>query len=765
VLPDRFSGLSILNILLVDSTPLYRDILQRSLEGYSGFRLTYVASCADAVAAATRESFNFFILAWQLPDGEGTTLARQLRESCAKNFEPIVLLTGSASAELAEQVTRAGATELFRKQDVEELITFMRHFLSVYKPMPCRVIYVEDARDQRMVLVSQMQAWGMQVDAFASADEAWAALQQNVYDLVVCDVVLGSGMSGARLISRIRRQPGELGRTLILAATAFDNLSRRIELFHVGVDDYITKPFAPLEFKARIHNLLMRKRALDQNQQLLKATALGVTVIDQDGRIESVDANAQRMFATGAKILPGTPVTLLIPAEGNPDLLATAPLSKCRVSGLRDGTMPFPLELSTLELDDSDGRRRRALLTRDISEELSLARHLTEAKESAEKAGRLKTEFLANMSHEIRTPLNAILGMTHLIKREGVSETQAERLGKINAAGQHLLEIINSILDLSKIEAGKMMLEENEISVGSIAANVASMLFERAAAKKLRLQVETQPLPRPLLGDATRIQQALLNYASNAIKFAEHGSITLRTLPVEEAADSLLVRFEVEDQGIGIAPEALPRLFSAFEQADNSTTRKYGGTGLGLAITRKLAQAMDGDAGVDSRLGEGSTFWFTVRLKRGNRPQAADTTPNREPAEATLLSRYPGRHILLVEDEPVNREIALLLLEEAGQHVDTAKDGLEAVQLAGSHVYDLILMDMQMPRMNGLEATAAIRELNSGSHRVPIIAMTANAFAEDKARCLEAGMNDFLSKPISPDLLFATLLRWLQAPT
>ncbi len=756
-----------MNILLVDSTPLYRDILQRSLEGHTGFRLVYVASIAEALAATKRESFNFYILSWQLPDGEGIDLARQLRESCARTFEPIVLLTGSASADLAEQASRAGTTEIFRKQDVEELINFMRHFLGVYKPMPCRVIYIEDARDQRMALASQMQAWGMRVDAFGSADEAWIALQQNAYDLVVCDVVLGVGMSGARLISRIRRQPGELGRILILAATAFDNPSRRIELFHIGVDDYIAKPFAPLEFKARVHNLLTRKHALDQNQQLLKATALGVTVIDETGCVESADANAQRMFATATEIAPGTRVTAMIPpASEDGDLLAELhagnQIIRRRMTGLRDGQVPFPLELSSLDLIDNDGRHRTALLTRDISEELALARHLTEAKESAEKAGKLKTEFLANMSHEIRTPLNAILGMTHLIKRDGVSPTQSERLDKINFAGQHLLEIINSILDLSKIEAGKLMLNENEVSVGSIAANVASMLFERAAAKKLLLQVETQPLPRPLVGDATRIQQALLNYAANAIKFTEHGTITLRAMPLEETPDSLLVRFEVEDQGIGIAPEALPRLFSAFEQADNSTTRKYGGTGLGLAITRKLAQAMDGDAGVDSRLGVGSTFWFTVRLKRGSRSQVQEAPVANDSAESLMVTQYPGRHILLVEDEPVNREIAVLLLEEAGQRVDTANDGWEAVKQAGSNRYDLILMDMQMPRMNGLEATQAIRRLNNGSSKVPIIAMTANAFAEDRARCMEAGMNDFLSKPMSPDTLFATLVRWLR---
>ena len=313
-----------MNILLVDSTPLYRDILQSGLAGDRGFTITYAASVAEALAVAAREQFNFYILAWQLPDGEGIELARQLRQSHAKSAEPIILLTGSASAELAEQAMRAGASELFRKQDVSELVTYIQHFLSVYGPISCRVIYIEDARDQRLALVSQMQAWGMQVDAFAVADDAWKALQSTDYDLVVSDVMLGAGMSGSRLISRIRRQPGALGRMLILAATAFDDPSRRIELFHLGVDDYITKPFAPLEFKARIHNLLKRKRALEQNQQLLKATALGVTIINETGVVESLDSNAQRMFSSLTTIPPGTHLAALIPpADDDPggDLL------------------------------------------------------------------------------------------------------------------------------------------------------------------------------------------------------------------------------------------------------------------------------------------------------------------------------------------------------------------------------------------------------------------------------------------------------------
>ena len=392
---------------------------------------------------------------------------------------------------------------------------------------------------------------------------------------------------------------------------------------------------------------------------------------------------------------------------------------------------------------DIDARKRQELV-------------LAEAQQAAEAAAEAKSRFLANMSHEIRTPMNGVMGVLHLLQNEPLSDDGHSLLGEARACGQMLAQLLNDVIDFSKIEAGRLELAPEPVDPARLLDSVVGMLRPQAEAKGLRLLARVEGEAGWIMADPVRLRQALFNLIGNAVKFTAEGRVEARLVVADEPGQ-LRLRFEIEDSGVGIAEEAQQHLFQRFHQADGSTARQFGGSGLGLAITRSLARLMDGEVGFTSREGSGSTFWFDVPA------QAAEPPANEEDLPTLSARPLEGLNILVVEDNPTNQLVAGKILEGLGAEVATAADGALGVEAATGCLYDLVLMDIQMPHMDGVEATRQIRQLSGAAGSRPIIGLTANAMAHQRATYLEAGMDGVASKPISPSDLVAEIVRVLNA--
>ena len=479
------------------------------------------------------------------------------------------------------------------------------------------------------------------------------------------------------------------------------------------------------------------------------------TLIIPDAMRPGVSA-AISAWRDGGPAIPASELTLQR-KDGSPVVVFSSHVMLLSAAGQPE-MYCIDVELTELKRTEAELRSYQQSLEQKVEERTTA---LTIAKEAAEAANRAKTTFLANMSHELRTPMNAIIGMTAIVLRGTTDRRQIDQLTKVTNAAQNLLGIIGDILDISKIEAERFSLERVDFTLAVVLESLSNLVVDKAVEKGLKLMIEVPPglASQVFNGDRLRLGQILLNLVGNAIKFTPAGSVTLRLEVSEDLPTQLVLRFEVRDTGIGISAPDQQRVFSAFEQADGSMTRRYGGTGLGLAISKRLAQMMGGTMGVESALGEGSLFWFTARIDKSS-AAAPDADQAEASAEARLRSVCAGRRILLVEDEPVNQEVSRWLLEDVGLAVDLAEDGQRALEMAQQGDYALILMDVQLPKMNGFDAARAIRAL-PGGRDLPILAITAHVFEEGRQGCLDAGMNDHIGKPVEPQTLYATLLKWL----
>lgn len=429
----------------------------------------------------------------------------------------------------------------------------------------------------------------------------------------------------------------------------------------------------------------------------------------------------------------------------------------------KDGKTVWVLDRGNVVQRDSDGRPLRMVGSfAEISSRKRIEQELVAARIQAEQNSIAKSDFLATMSHEIRTPMNGVIGMTSVLLESDLTIEQRDCVETIQSSGEALLMVINEILDFSKIEAGKVTFNDRNFSLTELIDTCYNILSPGMARKRLTFakQIE-EKMPDNLIGDPDRLMQVLVNLLNNALKFTSSGSITLHVAILSLNQNICRLRFEVRDTGIGISEEGQHQLFNAFSQVDAESNRQFGGTGLGLSICKRIVEAMNGSIGLESRLGEGTTFWFELVYRLGNASSALPTAPASPETEVQALK---GR-ILLVEDHPINQKLALAILQKQQLDVDLAENGLEAIKMLNLKSYDLILMDCQMPVMDGFEASARIRSGEAGeeARKTPIIALTANAMKEDIDRCTAAGMNDHIAKPFTLTTLQTALTHWLPA--
>ena len=787
-------------ILIIDDDPDTLLVLQHMLTP-AGYDVFLAETGSAGVKTAIEQQIDVVLLDMNLPDGSGLDFCMQIKNNKESGWCQVLFLSGLKTSHLDQaQGLRAGADGYMTKPITEEQL-----LARIETAM--RIKRSEDAlRFERAQLLS----------IFNSIDESIYIIDPLTYEILFANKAM-CDMFQKELVGEIcyraiqdKDSPCDFCTNHIILKNKgvpyqWEHYNPILNMHLLITDKIIKWPDGRdvrFEFAIDITRRKQAEEALKKSEERFKL-AMDAT---RDGLWDWDVNTGEAYFSPGYTAMLGYSPDAVVPGFSfwqdrlHPDdrEKALLPITDCVENRTRFFEVEFRMKTSSNEwrwilgrgnavTRDETGRATRMIGTHtDITERKMAEEKILEANKKLKKltrkanelamearaASQSKSEFLANMSHEIRTPLNGIIGMTNLLLDTELNQEQLTIARHIDYSGEVLLDLINDILDFSKIEAGRLELESLDFSLRDLLENIVTLMEHQTREKQLKLvNIVDRDVPEHLAGDPGRLRQVLVNLINNAIKFTSKGSIEVHTSLVSSNSEELELLFSVKDTGIGIPEDKLDVLFDKFYQVDSSTTRKYGGTGLGLAIARQLVTMMGGEIGAQSTEGRGSEFWFTARLKHALKP-VKDEKPESKTAKKTGHPRFNG-HVLVVEDTPVNQKVAAGILKKLGLTADVASNGIEAVKALESCTYDLILMDVHMPEMDGLEATRHIRKLESGqssnndpippqpSWHVPIIAMTAGAMKQDREKCFEAGMDDYIAKPVNREAFEKMLDRWL----